>query len=496
MPEKAIVLARISDARGDDERGVTDQLADCLALAQRLGWTVGPAATHQISENDTSAFKRRKTVLPDGRSELRTYRPKFRQALAMLADGRADGLIVYDLDRLARDPRDLEDLIDTVESSRPRVPVESVTGSLRLGGDHDIAMARIMVSLGNKSSRDTSRRVARARLRQATAGQFGGGKRRYGYEPDGVTVRESEAAEIRQAVDAVLAGVSLRQITLSLRERGVPTAAGGRWDTVTLRDLLLRPRNAGLAVHRPSGSGRVGPPYSEDEIVGRAQWEAIISEDEWRAVCAILTDPSRSNNAGNTPRWLGSRIYRCGRCDDGTTLVVMGSTNSAKRYARYTCPEAWHLARAAEPLDQMVTEALIARLEQPRTAALIPVAGQSDVAELRRQAESLRELLDEQARLHARRLIDARQLAAGTRELHGRLAEIEAALAEETQKSPLAAIAGRPDARQIWEGLDLGHRRALLRALADVTVRGASRRGPGFDPDSIEIVFRKHVRDR
>lgn len=489
MPEKAIVLARISDARGDDERGVTDQLADCLALAQRLGWTVGPAATHQISENDTSAFKRRKTVLPDGRSELRTYRPKFRQALAMLADGRADGLIVYDLDRLARDPRDLEDLIDTVESSRPRTPVESVTGSLRLGGDHDIAMARIMVSLGNKSSRDTSRRVARARLRQATAGQFGGGKRRYGYEPDGVTVRESEAAEIRQAVDAVLAGVSLRQITLSLRERGVPTAAGGRWDTVTLRDLLLRPRNAGLAVHRPSGSGRVGPPYSEDEIVGRAQWEAIISEDQWRAVCAILTDPSRSNNAGNTPRWLGSRIYRCGRCDDGATLVVMGSTNSAKRYARYTCPEAWHLARAAEPLDELVSEALILRLQQDDVADLLADDDGVDLSALYREQASLRELLDEQARLHARKVIDGRQLAAGSRELRAKLDAVDAILSEEAHRSPLAGIAGRSDARQIWDGLDLGRRRALLRVLADVTVMPA-KRGRGFDPASVLITFK------
>ncbi len=43
-----------------------------------------------------SAFKRRRITLPDGRAELRTVRPGFRRALAMLADGRADGLGVVD----------------------------------------------------------------------------------------------------------------------------------------------------------------------------------------------------------------------------------------------------------------------------------------------------------------------------------------------------------------------------------------------------------------
>ena len=162
----------------------------------------------------------------------------------MLADGRADGLIAYDLDRAVRDPRDLEDLIDVIEATG-RIRVESVTGTLRLDSDGDITMARVLLAVANKSSRDTARRVARARLRQATNGQFGGGKRPYGFEPDGVTVRESEAAEIRHAADAILAGVSLRQVTASLRDREVPTVTGADWDTQTVRDILLRPRNAG-----------------------------------------------------------------------------------------------------------------------------------------------------------------------------------------------------------------------------------------------------------
>jgi len=488
VPGQAIILARISDARDGDERGVSDQLADCQRLADRLGWSVGPAVTHHLIENDTSAFKRKRIALPDGRSELRTVRPRFREALAMLADGRADGLVVYDLDRTARDPRDLEDLIDAIEASRPRIPVESVTGTLRLDGDGDITMARVLLAVANKASRDTARRVARARLRQAGAGQHGGGKRPYGYEADGVRVREAEAAEVRRAADAVLAGVSLNQITASLRERGVPSATGAAWTPITMRGILLRPRNAGLRVHRPSDSGRRGREYGDDEIVGPAGWPAILPEENWRAVRAILTDPARDNRAGSTPRWLGSRIFECGLCGD--TLVVMGG-GGARGYPRYTCvgPPS-HLARAAIPVDELVAETLIARLERPDAAGLIPDAGHGiDLAGLRRDAASLRELLDEQARLHARGLIDARQLTAGSAELRGRLQQAEADLAGAAATSPVAGIAGRADARRVWDGLDLGRRRALVRALAEVTIHPA-RPGRGFKPESVDIRWR------
>ena len=172
-------------------------------------------------DNDASAFKRRRITLPDGRVELRTVRPGFRRALDMLAAGEADGLIALDLDRACRDPRDLEDLIDVVEAKNPRVPVESVHGSLKLANDADVTMARVLVSVANKSSRDTARRVAPARQRQAENGVYGGGRRPFGYEPDGVTVRPSEAAEIVKAADAILAGGTLTGIVADLNTCGV-----------------------------------------------------------------------------------------------------------------------------------------------------------------------------------------------------------------------------------------------------------------------------------
>lgn len=140
---------------------MTRQKEDILALAERLGVDI----VKWYEENDTTAFKKKRIRLPNGRSVWRVIRPEFREILADYEDGKIDGVIFYDLDRLARQPRDLEDLIDQVEYHKR--PVVTVTGELDLRTANGRTMARVLVAMANKSSEDTSRRVARARLAEA-----------------------------------------------------------------------------------------------------------------------------------------------------------------------------------------------------------------------------------------------------------------------------------------------------------------------------------------
>ncbi len=165
-PTKAIILARISDDKAEEEKGVTDQVADGRKLARRWAGRSAPTpptsswrtTPRRSSARGSGSLTAGWSCVPSG-----PVPPHARPARL----GPADGLIAADLDRTARDPRDLEDLIDVVESKVPRIPVESVSGSLKLANDADITMARVMVAVANKSSRDTSRRVSRTRLRQA-----------------------------------------------------------------------------------------------------------------------------------------------------------------------------------------------------------------------------------------------------------------------------------------------------------------------------------------
>ncbi|MFE1768193.1 recombinase family protein, partial [Streptomyces angustmyceticus] len=113
--------------------GVNRQLEDAEDSRARLCW--GPFAKI-YRENDTSAFKKRKVIKPDGSIDWIVLRPEFRQLLADLANGVIDGVIFYDLDRLVRQPRDLEDLIDIVEYVKR--PVTGATGGrMNLINDSD-----------------------------------------------------------------------------------------------------------------------------------------------------------------------------------------------------------------------------------------------------------------------------------------------------------------------------------------------------------------------
>ena len=167
--------------------------------------------------------------------------------------------------------------------------------------------------------------------------------------------------------------------------RGVPTVTGARWSTRTIRDILLRRRNVGLVVHR----GEVLEGLS-------APWEPILSRDVWDAVRALLTDPSRRTSPGNTPRWLGSGLYRCGHpdCIDADPPVTMrvGVTGGrGHRQPSYGCSVHRHLTRAAHTLDDYVGRVLVHRLERPDAADLLVVPDHGvDTGALARDAAALR----------------------------------------------------------------------------------------------------------
>ncbi|XGU20444.1 recombinase family protein [Rhodococcus sp. 3Y1] len=89
-PSSAAIYVRISLDR-EDEAGVTRQREDCQELATKLGWRVGQV----YEDNSVSAYKRK-------------VRPEWQSMLDDLRSGIRDGVIFYDLDRIARQPRDLK----------------------------------------------------------------------------------------------------------------------------------------------------------------------------------------------------------------------------------------------------------------------------------------------------------------------------------------------------------------------------------------------------
>jgi DNA invertase Pin-like site-specific DNA recombinase/predicted amino acid-binding ACT domain protein len=485
---ETVILVRISDTEEDEINGVARQVQDACALATRTG----ARARVVLVENDTSAFKRKKIKLPNGDYQLRTVRPKFRKALALLSKGQCRRFISYHLDRTVRDPRDLEDLIDVVEDSTPRIICDSVTGSLRLANDTDITSARIHCAIANQASRDTARRVSRSRRQQAEEGCFGGGRRPYGFETDGITIRPAEAQVIRRCADAVLAmeKVYVREIARDLNRDGIATADGKKWTAPQVRDMLLRPRNAGLMVYRPGVRGR--KPYTPDDIVGRLPGEPIIEPDEYWSIVHKLTDPDRrTNHVGVAPKWFGSGIYRC-PC--GGTLRVQNKkykttnrrTGQVRVFERmvYRCQETGqgHVLAPKEELDALVIETLLERIRTSDPAEIIGTPNDGiDVAALRAELARHRAKLEEIAADYDDDLITRSQMLTRTEKRRAKIAAVEAKLAEAAEAhNPAVKLIGADDIEAAWDGLTLADQREILRRTLVVTVKPIGR---GRRPD-------------
>ncbi|MBV8080940.1 MAG: recombinase family protein, partial [Actinobacteria bacterium] len=176
-PVRVGVYARISSDRDGDQLGVMRQIEDCERLVAQRGWEVAD----RYVDDDISAWSGKP-------------RPEYERLLDDLRLGVISGVVVWHLDRLHRQPRELEAFIDLCE----QLHVESlacVTGDVDLGTPVGRFMARMLGSVARYESDHKSERIVRKHLEIALNGQAsGGGSRPYGYEADKVTVVPAEAA--------------------------------------------------------------------------------------------------------------------------------------------------------------------------------------------------------------------------------------------------------------------------------------------------------------
>lgn len=470
---RAVIYARISRDKEGAGLGVERQVADCRELAGRMGWTI---SAEVYADNDLSAYSGKP-------------RPRYRVLLDAIRAGTVDAVITWHTDRLHRSPVELEEWIEVCE---PRgVEVHTVkAGPIDLATPAGRMVARQLGAVARYESEHRSMRVASKMEQIAREGGYLGGPRPFGYLDGGMQLEPIEAVLIAEGTRMILSGHSLRSVVKMWNDAGATTTRKGqRWSPVTVRDTLTRARNAGLLLHR-------------GQVVGPGRWEPIVGEDEWRGVCAILSDPARRTSPGNHVRWLGSGIYRCGIEGCEGRLVV--GTSGQGRHPSYLCrtyrerPGGRHVTRAAHTLDKYISDVIIARLSMPDAVDLFaPPTRGVDVDKIRAELRGIEAQRTELAAQLGRGEITMAMMTAANAGLHQRQVAHEHALAAATATNPITELVHAPDVRGAWERFDLDRRRAILNRLLEVTVmpapRGrragpATKYGEHFDPDSIKIV--------
>ena len=456
---QCVIYTRVSLDRTGEALAVTRQEKECRELAARLGLDVVAV----YSDNDISATNGK-------------VRPDFE---AML-DAQPEAIIAWHQDRLLRLTRDLERVITL------NVPVYTVTaGTLDLTTPAGRAVARTVAAWSQYEGEQKATRQVAANVQRAVNGVHSG-RTGYGFRREGtaIALHTDEAATIRAAVQRVLDGESLRAICKDLDAQQAPTPGrGARWNSTTLKQLLLRPSLAGLTVHR-------------GQVVGRAPADSprVIDEDTHERIQAVLTDPRRrSGNPGRAPKYLLGGIARCGRCG-GVMARAIGrmtttKTGGVKRQPpSYVCSECYRVRRKQSDVDALVEGIVVGRLQMPDAAQLFATGDPVALQNARDTIEALDARLANAADMFASGDIDSVQLTRISERLRADRAQaataVEAALPAAV---PAELMSGQ--AAEVWAALSMDSKRAVLAELVTVTIL-PSGSGKAFDPDSVRITWK------
>jgi len=381
----------------------------------------------------------------------------------------ADAVVVWDLDRLTRRPLEVEEFIDLAD--RRGVALASVGGDVDLSTDNGRLFARIKGAVARSEVERKSIRQRSANDQRAASGIPSAGRRPYAYAPDGLTLVEAEAEHLRHAVTSLLEGQSVRSLARDLSERGARTTAGNPWRPTQLRRTLVNPRYCGLRVHR-------------GEVVGNGAWSPLIDEGTHAAIVAVLADPQR-HSAGPARRYLLSGIARCGVCGG----KVFGVGEKAKG-PLYRCETRLHINRRAGVVDELVGQAVVARLQREDAVDLLSTAADAEhVGGFRKRGDALRARLDDMAEAFAAGDIDRRQLAKGSATLRGQIEAVTSKLADQARTPVLAELLAAVDVPVAWEALPFERKRAVIETLLRIRLMPPGRGARTFDPETVVMTW-------
>lgn len=452
MPLDAAIYLRISRDLKGDGLAIDRQRNLCREIVTQRGWNL----VEEYVDESISAFS--KTA----------KRPGYDKLVEDYKANRFTAIVCYDLDRLTRQPRQLEDWIDAAEEKR--LQLVTANGEADLSHDGGRMYARIKASVARAESERKGARQKVAAEQRARRGKLPLGTRITGYTSRG-EVLEEEAALVRRVYKDFLSGESLRRIAINLTSEGVATRRGGKWSPSSVTSIL---RNVHYAGH-----GK----YYDEILEGIGTWDALVSPDDFAVVQLRLDDPARKmNRTGTDRKYLGSGLYRCGHCGE--------AVSSFSGY-RYSC-RAGHGTRSAEPIDKMIVEVISQYLVDRKLGSLPDSRNSLAVAAEEAASQASRRLVEVEADYDAG-LIDGRRYKAASDAARMKLAEATAEKSRLSYGSVIAGFLAADDPAAAFKAASLMQKRTVIETLTTVRIFKAPQGVKGFNPETLKIDWKDRI---
>jgi site-specific DNA recombinase len=323
---RAAIYARFS-SDNQREESITAQLRACREYCQRNGYAV-------VAEYTDEA-----------RSALTDDRPGFQRAIAAAEAGEYDVLVVYQLDRFARDRYD--SVFYKRKLRRAGVRLESVVEHFDASPEGQV-MEGIIEVFAEYFSRDLARKVLRGMKETAYQGKHCGGLPPLGYDVvDGkYVVNPWEAETVRIIYEMTAEGKGYGEIIKRLNAEGRRTKRGALFGKNSLHEILRNPKYAGLYVFNrsprrlPDGRRTHRMHKGDGEVITLPDAiPAIVDRCLWEKVQAIMDarkrQSERARYRARVTYLLSGKVY-CGECG----AACVGNSyryRDGKIYAYYEC---------------------------------------------------------------------------------------------------------------------------------------------------------------
>lgn len=486
------LYARISEDEIGLEKGVTRQLRESHEVSQLTGGHVAAS----FADNDISATKA---------APRDDYERLMSAVTAPNPLGVQRRIVCVHTSRLWRNRVERAQGIDQLgrfgliikPKNGPELDLRTAQGRMLAGmlGEVDTGESE------TKAERVVSAALERAEEGRANGAVLYGWQRVYEYDSRGKVVgfrdeeNLSESEIVREIVYRLLNGDTLKGITDDLNRRGVPApSAGDRrkrrakgqapdgslWGKTSAGKIAVRPANIGLRVYHR------GLP---DERLLPAAWPKIVDADEHDRVVALLADPARRfEKPAARQHLLTWGIGECGVCEAHLRVATRGNSKHGTKQLTYVCEARGCVGRNRQAVDRRVEAVMVALLSRPDVLELLS-GSQSKQAEMLSKAAALRARMQAAAMQFAEGNITVEQLGAITGKLKPQVEAAETAAKAERPSPHLSLVVGTVgvQSRDRWEGLSIVQKRAVMEAFG-VRVRILpTRRGPGFDPESVEV---------
>ncbi|WP_335986600.1 recombinase family protein [Glycomyces sp. MUSA5-2] len=456
----AIYVRRSPRPGEDDTLSLENQIINALKECETRGW-VNVAL---FLDQSVSASNPRKP------------RPEYTRMVEALKSGVLARAVCRDSERLYRLPRELEDLIDLLDSKE--FPIYLTHDShFDLSNPGGRLNARIRVGINRSNVEEMAKKRNLTELERVRQGMPSTGRAKFGYakteDKTSYIIVPERAAAIRDAYAYILGmGGALAEVSRRWNAEGFTNTVGNPYDWDTVKAALLAPEVCGMRAYQRTtylydGAPEPVAPWLAELTPGN--WEPIVTREEWEAMKAVLTRTLSAK--GNHKRYLGSGLYQCGPVEECLPLRSHWASGHLYYVCRRECCGKQHTSVRADRIDAYVTELLMRYLRSPQQYEAFLASGQEDVAEVRAQAEAkaakraeIEGTQEKMGEMFFSGLISERAFLAGEARAKKELAELEEdGEADVEAKAPavLTAVPWEQVLRE-WNDLDIEAQKNIL----------------------------------